>query len=419
VIRTEIVTSASGLARLQPEWDQLLARSRDDEPMASSIWMLAWWRTYGAPDGRGLRIACFRDGTRLVGILPLTRRIAWHRRAIPMRRLEMLGTGEAEHEEVCSEYVGPLVEHGFEAAVAESIAAALARDSLGAWDEVVLRGLNGDRPLPVLLREALLRHGVATRLDVMGVAPYVPLPRNFDAYLDSLGRSRRSLVRRSLRDFESWCGAPLTLRRATDDATLSQGRSALERLHGERWARAGEAGVFASPRFAGFHDAVMRAFLRRDALDLTWLEAHGEPVAASYSLVWNRRVYFYQGGRRIDLPKRLRPGIVMHALSIRAAIERGDEEYDFLLGSTRYKLALALAARPVFVLRAARHSIREYACRAVEAVAEHVSALRAARSVEARGTFSSAEAGDQYESEGNASTDWKKADSVASSSDMR
>ena len=62
--------------------------------------------------------------------------------------------------------------------------------------------------------------------------------------------------------------------------------------------------------------------------------------------------YFYQSGRRVDVPKAVRPGIALHALAIRASIESGLREYDFLAGASRYKRELALATRPLVTLRA-------------------------------------------------------------------
>jgi CelD/BcsL family acetyltransferase involved in cellulose biosynthesis len=134
--------------------------------------------------------------------------------------------------------------------------------------------------------------------------------------------------------------------------------------------------VFAAPQFARFHEIVMGGLLDAGSLDLLWLRARDEPIAAVYNVVWNRKVYFYQSGRRTDLPKGLRPGIVMHALAIRDAIERGMREYDFLSGTLRYKMDLALATHPLVHLRAARPSVLEAARRTAEIAIDHARALR-------------------------------------------
>jgi CelD/BcsL family acetyltransferase involved in cellulose biosynthesis len=56
----------------------------------------------------------------------------------------------------------------------------------------------------------------------------------------------------------------------------------------------------------------------------------------------------------MDLPKELRPGVVLHALAIRRSIELGRREYDFLAGGSRYKQDLALAVRPLCTVRLVR-----------------------------------------------------------------
>jgi CelD/BcsL family acetyltransferase involved in cellulose biosynthesis len=127
----------------------------------------------------------------------------------------------------------------------------------------------------------------------------------------------------------------------------------------------------------------MPALLARGALRLSWILGRGEPLAALYSIAWNGKIHFYQGGRRVDLPAKLRPGIVAHAMAIELAIDERFREYDFLGGDVRYKLQLATASRPLVDLRAARRSRRERLRiageRAIELARRARAAIRAAR----------------------------------------
>jgi CelD/BcsL family acetyltransferase involved in cellulose biosynthesis len=77
-----------------------------------------------------------------------------------------------------------------------------------------------------------------------------------------------------------------------------------------------------------------------------------EPIAASYNLVVGNKTYFYQSGRRTDLPAKVRPGIVIHALAIQRAIAEGQREYDFMKGDSQYKQKLSTGAHPLVKLRA-------------------------------------------------------------------
>jgi CelD/BcsL family acetyltransferase involved in cellulose biosynthesis len=60
-----------------------------------------------------------------------------------------------------------------------------------------------------------------------------------------------------------------------------------------------------------------------------------------------------------EVPHGIRPGIVLHAYAIKAAIAAGREEYDFLSGASQYKLQMSTATRPLMNLRASRPRYRE------------------------------------------------------------
>lgn len=358
-----LVTDPARLREMRGAWEELVGRSADDEPTLDPSWMLAWWDVFGSEQKRQLRAICFHDGDRLVGLGPLLSRRHLYRPAIPFRRLEMVGSGEHQSDETCADYLGLIAEKGREAEVASAFARALVSDVAGPWDELVLSSMNGDSPLPSLLRDALAAHDLDVELEEWSTAPFVPLPKTWEAYLASLKQSKRAQLRKSLRAFESWAGGPPVLTRVSSLAELPEGKRILMALHRERW---GGDGVFGSAKFRSFHDRVMPELLARGALDLGWMSVRDEPVAAFYNLRWNGKLHFYQSGRKLDIPDDVRVGVTMHAYLIRSAIEAGLREYDFLAGASQYKMALALATRPLVRLRAARRSVVERARRASE-----------------------------------------------------
>jgi CelD/BcsL family acetyltransferase involved in cellulose biosynthesis len=350
----KVVANGTAMAQFEPAWRALLARSSSDEPTLSPLWLSTWWRVFGQDGGRQLRFVLFFEGARLVGMAPLLARRHWYRPGIPFRRLEWLASGEAEAEEIGSDYLGLIAERGKEAAVVEAFAAAIAKDKLGPWDELVLPAMNAESPAAPLLARVLAEAGIATTSETTASCPYIALPASFEQYVASLTSAGRYLVTRSLRDLDDWAKGDLELHDVRSASELDEGKQILKRLHGERWGADGRSGVFGSPRFAAFHDEVMPLLLAAGALELLWLTVRGDPIAIVYNIVWNGKVYFYQSGRKIDVPKRVRPGIVIHAHAIRRAIAAGRREYDFLGGASRYKVALATAARPLLRVRAVR-----------------------------------------------------------------
>lgn len=329
-------------------------------------WLLAWWRVFGDSEGRRLRAVLVEDGGRLVGLAPLLLRAHRYRPGIPFRRLELVASGEREEDEICSDYLSVLAATGAEREVADALAEALAGGTIARWDELLLPAMSGDAIMPLLLAGALRLRGLDAAITQTGEAPYVTLPETFDAYVGGLSKRRRYLVRRSLRDLDAWANGKLTLERVRDAADLPRGRAILESLHSQRWQGDGRedgahGGVFASAKFRAFHDAVMPALWARGAMDLSWIAAAGTPIAIVYSLVWAGRMQVYQSGRRLDLPATLRPGLVVHARLIEAAIAAGFVEYDFLNGASRYKRDLTPISRPLVQLRAVRAPLRETA----------------------------------------------------------
>jgi CelD/BcsL family acetyltransferase involved in cellulose biosynthesis len=149
----------------------------------------------------------------------------------------------------------------------------------------------------------------------------------------------------------------------TEARTESERRTGMEilkRLHARRWegstgeTRGGAGGVFGSVFFARFHERTGPDLLKAEVLKLMWLTVRDEPIAAVYNLDWRGRVYFYQCGRRLDVPKAIRPGTVLLVMAIRRAMEAGRREFDLLAGDVRYKRELATGTRPLVRLRVAR-----------------------------------------------------------------
>jgi hypothetical protein len=346
------------LRTLRSSWEELLARSSDNELPLHPIWILSWWDVFGGVGRRSLRSLAFFDGDRLVGLAPLLARRHVYRPGIPFRRLEMLGAGEDTADETCGDYLGIIAEHGRGDDVSSAFAHALVSNVCGPWDELVVSSMNGQSPLPEALRRAFESHGLGVELEEWASSPYVPLPKTWDEYLGALTQSKRSRVRKVLRAFEEWAGGPPRIVRVRSRAEITEATRVLVKLHAERWA---SEGVFGSPRFRAFHDRLMPALLDVSALDLGWISVRGEPVVAFYNFRWNGKTSYYQTGRRLDIPDEVRVGLAMNAYLIRAAIEEGQREYDFMAGIGQHKMALALETRPLVRLRVVKPSLLESA----------------------------------------------------------
>ncbi len=373
----QIVTDQASAETTQTAWTDLLGRTARSEVVQTPEWLLTWWRVFGSQQRRELRLAQCYAGDRLIGMAPLVARRHWYRPGLPFRRLEFLGSGEPPAHAICSEYLNILAERGAEAAVASSFVDAAVAGSFGNWDEIVLSMMDGDGPMPAHLAAAFGRAGVAFQITTTGSAPYIPLPSSWDDYLAAQSKSNRTLIRDSVRRFEKWAGADGGMHHASSPADMEAFKQILIGLHRQRWGGKRQGGVFRSRVFLRFHDEVLPLLIRKGAVELSYLDGPGgEPIAAAYNLVWDGKISFYQSGRKIDLPNNIRPGIVLHAYSIRTAIQAGKREYDFLGGPERYKRQLALASRPLVQLRAYHSTAVEALHRAFEWTMDHTRSLR-------------------------------------------
>jgi hypothetical protein len=368
-----IIRSLEELRPFEQAWRDLLARSSTDVPTLAPFWIETWWRVFGTRGARRLRVALFTRGEHLLGIAPLLWRPYIYRPGIPFRRLELLASGEREEDEICSEYLGVIAERGEEPAVVSALASTLAAGKLGRWDEVVFPAMAGDGPTPELLAHALAKEKLTARLEASGACPYVSLPATWEEYVSALPPSGRYVVTRSLREFATWADSTAEVHEAHTPDEFDRGKRILKSLHSDRW---GDDNAFRSTRFSEFHEAVMRSLLEEKALSLLWLTVRNEPVAAIYNIVWKGRIYFYQSGRKLDVPRGIRPGIVLHAHAIRRAIEAGHLEYDFLAGTSRYKTQLSTGIHPLVKVRAVRASLREFMRRAADRSFDRARRLR-------------------------------------------
>ena len=346
--------SLDQLAPLADAWDRL-ARG---VPFRSWAWASNWWRHYGNADGKSGKSG---DSTSLftlgvlngyglpIGIAP------WYveHSASQGRVLRFIGSGE-----VCSDYLSVLCQPGMEGRVADALARWLLESHEphqqrpgsrpDEWDLLELAGVDA--------RDETVRH-LAETLEAANASVYrqpgpncwrIELPETWDQYLATLSKVHRKHIRRIQRRFFS---TDRIVHHSVENlADLPRARDVLIDLHQRRWRSLGQAGCFASDRFAAFHRDVMPDLLRNGQLLLDWLELDGRPIAAEYHLVGNGVVYAYQGGIEPDAME-FSPGRLANMITIRRAIRQGYRGFDFLRGDEPYKARWRARPRESLVIR--------------------------------------------------------------------
>ncbi|MGZ8567136.1 MAG: GNAT family N-acetyltransferase [Actinomycetota bacterium] len=321
-----IVFSEDGRDFQRRDWTDLVRRDRAGTFFHLPRYLKLYWEEFGeTPDH--LLLAFAEDGAgEQVGA------VAFERIGETLR---FLGGTEV------TDYMGPvgLPEHG-EQMAKELWAGLRARDD---WRAADLRGLPEDRPWLGLLRDAAdaAGLGVLEDADQNGVAPFLPLPPSWNAYLAGLPSKLRHEIKRKAKKLEAEAG-PYRIVEA-DDRTLVPLLDRFVELHR---TSEGPKGVFMVPGMEIFFRRLGEAFCAEGSFRLTMIEVGGALAAGTIGFAFGGTTYLYNSAfdRRWGV---LAPGMVLVAEDIRLAIEAGSEGFDLLKGDYAYKYRFGAEPRQV------------------------------------------------------------------------
>jgi CelD/BcsL family acetyltransferase involved in cellulose biosynthesis len=280
-----------------------------------------YWEEFGAT---GLQIAFVREGSETVAVAALD---------IAGGAATFLGGFEI------TDYMGPVGLAEARKRSAKELMAALARRD--DWEEADLRGLPDDNAWIPALRDGARDAGLAVTVGDDGVAPLLPLPGSFDAYLAQLSGKLRHEVRRKIRRLEE--ALPSVRLVDATIATLATDFGSFVELHR---SSTGEKGKFMHPGMELFFRRLGDALLPEGVFRLTFLEADGEKLAAAVGFRDRRRFLLYNSAYD-HARSALAPGIVLIAWLIQDLIEAGGEELDMMKHEEQYKYRLGARRRRV------------------------------------------------------------------------
>jgi CelD/BcsL family acetyltransferase involved in cellulose biosynthesis len=329
-----IISDEQQFFALRHEWNALLDASESPSPFLKWEWMHAWWEHLrGAAT---LYLIAARSGGTLIGIAPLVHR---PRRVAAPARLEFLGAGKAG-----ADYLDLIVRADYEDEAIMAIAATLKAAQLPLLlDHLPPAALATD------LESPLTSLGWSTIESTPDVCPIAGLAgHSWDSFLATLGSSHRANVRRRVRALHA--GFDVRFERVSTDAGRRAALDALSRFHADRFQGERGSTAFGDPSLQRFHDDFTRAAQDAGWLRLFVLSLNGAPAAVMYGFLLGGRFYFYQHGFSAEYAAHS-VGLVLMAMTIRAAIEEGAAEFDMLYGHEPYKYLWARAERSLMRLR--------------------------------------------------------------------
>jgi CelD/BcsL family acetyltransferase involved in cellulose biosynthesis len=330
-VTVECVGETWGFTALRPRWNDLLRASSSDNPFLTWEWLNAWWSQYG--DAGNLRLIVVRADDDVIAIAPfrlISAPLYW------FSRLEFLGTGDAG-----SDYLDLIVKRGAEDAALTAIA-----QFLTSRKQAIRLTHLPPASLGARLATALADAGWVHTAADDGICPIVTLAgHTFESFLNSLGASHRANIRRRIRVLEQ--RFDVRFERVTSHSERMEMLAALARFHEARYGARGGSTAFSTATVRAFHDDATARALDRGWLRMYVLRLDGHVAAVMYGFYYGGRFYFYQHGYDGRYTSHS-VGLVLMALTIRAALDEGAAEFDMLWGVEAYK---SLWARESRVLR--------------------------------------------------------------------
>ena len=308
-----------------PGWRELLMRDPNRHVFAQPEWNRLWWKEFGSD--KDLYILTMYRADALVAIVPLYRKLEDGRQVFRFN-------GGID----LTDYCGPICSLEDRDEVADALVTWLTGTDVS-WDEFDAHNM----PVPLGFAEFLVDHadraGFDLRIEQEETTAVLPLPTDWDEYLEGLDSKERHELRRKRRRLGR-DHSDARVRTATKE-TLAADLDAFIAMH--RQAE-GQKGRFMGEKIATFFRHIADEFIDSDWLRLDLLEVADRPIAATFSFELDRTFYLYNSAYEPSLA-RLSPGYILVSYLIEGAIDRGVGQFDFLRGPERYKYQFG--ARPL------------------------------------------------------------------------
>lgn len=194
------------------------------------------------------------------------------------------------------------------------------------------QGVPATSPTLSVARRVADRLGLSFHERSIDVAPTIDLPSSWAEYLTLLGKHDRHELRRKFRRAEANGKLDLHLDISADPQALDNFLRLLRLSSPEKQA-------YMTPPRERFFRCFAQGLADRSALRLYTLYFNDRAAASIFCIEMNHTLYLYNSGYDPAFGS-LSLGLLLVALSIKDAIERGVKRYDFLRGNERYKYDL-------------------------------------------------------------------------------
>lgn len=339
-MRVDIIDTMPALLGLEENWNAVYDSDPDARFFLSWKWLSGWIAQIAGPWFVLAVRAHHDDSAPYVAFLPLRIQTKVENGRIH-NELNMAGNFAAD-------YTGLLCLPNAESRAIPTLARSIRRMN---WARLNLENIHmSDARLSLLLAHFSKSDFEIDEVDRVSkvdgidnnVCPFAALPADWDTYLQTLTANARQKIRRLLRTLDT--AQEFHVTHATHE-TIDRDLGTLLRFWEVKWTP--RKGEFARSIAESNRMMLTRSF-RDGFLFLPTLWKGDRPLASLATLVdHGKRVFlFYMTGRDQTF-EGLPTGLLLHAYSIRHAIENQMVEYDFLRGNETYKHSFSTDERRI------------------------------------------------------------------------
>jgi CelD/BcsL family acetyltransferase involved in cellulose biosynthesis len=333
----QLIRTEAEFDNLAAEWNALLEESANHVPFLQHEYLRIWWENRGGGEWpqAELAIVTARDAeNRLVGIAPLF----YTHNLEGEPALMLLGSIEV------SDYLDVIARPQDLAPFIEQLLPFLASAKLPEWKVLDWFNLMDSSPSLGALETAAKSNGWAFLAEKNYHCPYIPLPGDWEAYLQTIDKKQRHEIRRKVRRLET-SGTASHWYIVEDPNQLEPEAEAFMNL----MAKDPEKAAFLTEAMRHQFMETMRCAFEKGCLQLAFLEIGGEKAAAYLSFDYLDRIWVYNSGLDRNLMD-YSPGWVLLAYLLEWANNHQRHEFDFMRGDEDYKYRFGAIDR--FVVRA-------------------------------------------------------------------
>jgi tetratricopeptide (TPR) repeat protein len=338
-MRVNVIESSQSFAQVRGDWEAVYDADPEAQFFLSWTWLSGWLGSLGTP--WFVLAARPNETAPYAAFLPLRLRTKVKKGVGFFNEVIMGGSYAAD-------YTGLICRPDDENEAIPALARHLRQLN---WAEWTIENIcASDQRLRLLLagfRPEMFNRAFGKRVNKLDnvdncICPYASLPGSWESYLERLSANTRQKTRRFLRNIESSDELSITL--ATAD-TIDRDIDILFRFWTQKWGQRKGARLRS---ILQNNSQMLRRAAEAGSLFLPVLWKGQAPLGALASLIDPRKrsLLFYMGARdeAFNNPP---PGFVLHAYSIRYAIENGFVTYDFLRGNEPYKYSFATDERRI------------------------------------------------------------------------